>query len=111
MKSTNEVILRTPDLDAVKAFYNDVLGFPVVVDVEREVDAQRVVGFNTGGINLYFERGDGSTPVFEFEVADIEGAKAQLVAVGCSLIEENPAIPRCYMRDPFGLVFNLTSSL
>lgn len=110
MKSTNEVILLARDLDAAKVFYHDVLGFPIAVDMERPIDSQRVVGFNTGSFNLYFERGDDSTPVFEFEVADIAGAKEQLLAVGCSLVEENPAIPRCYMRDPFGLIFNLTES-
>ena len=110
MKSTNEVILQAHDLDAAKAFYRDVLGFPVVVDMERPRDSQRVVGFNTGSFNLYFERGNDSTPVFEFEVADIAAAKEHLLGAGCSLVEENPAIPRCYLRDPFGLVFNLTES-
>jgi len=23
------------------------------------------------------------------------------------IVEENPNIPRCYLRDPFGLTFNL----
>jgi hypothetical protein len=23
------------------------------------------------------------------------------------IVEENPNIPRCYLRDPFGLMFNL----
>jgi hypothetical protein len=26
----------------------------------------------------------------------------------CTLVEENPGIPRCYMSDRFGLIFNLT---
>jgi hypothetical protein len=26
------------------------------------------------------------------------------------LVEEDPSIPRCYLRDPFGLVFNLGRS-
>jgi hypothetical protein len=26
------------------------------------------------------------------------------------VIEEDPSVPRCYLRDPFGLVFNLVRS-
>jgi len=40
-------------------------------------------------------------------VPDIKTAKQQLVAAGCTVIEENPTVPRCYIRDPFGLVFNI----
>jgi hypothetical protein len=27
--------------------------------------------------------------------------------VRCSVQEENDSIPRCYIRDPFGVVFNI----
>jgi hypothetical protein len=30
-----------------------------------------------------------------------------LLAAGCSLVEEDPVVPRCYIRDPHGLVFNI----
>jgi catechol 2,3-dioxygenase-like lactoylglutathione lyase family enzyme len=102
MKSTSDVMLRITDFGDAKAFYHGVLGFPIVVDSER------VIGFDTGSIVLYFERGDANGSVFEFEVDDVNEAKTRLLAQGCSLIEENPAIPRCYMSDRFGLIFNLT---
>jgi catechol 2,3-dioxygenase-like lactoylglutathione lyase family enzyme len=102
MTSTTEVMLRTADLEDARAFYSGALGFPIVMD------SQRVIGFNTGGFNLYFEHGEPNGSVFEFEVDDVEDAKRRLLAQGCSLVEENPAIPRCYLRDRFGLVFNLT---
>jgi hypothetical protein len=37
----------------------------------------------------------------------VQAAKARLIASGCMLVEEDPAVPRCYLRDPFGVVFNL----
>jgi catechol 2,3-dioxygenase-like lactoylglutathione lyase family enzyme len=104
MKSTPDVMLRTHDLDAAKAFYHGVLGFPVIADSEK------LVGFDTGSITLYFEPGDSNGSVFEFAVNDVEEAKTRLVAHGCALVEENPNIPRCYLRDRFGLLFNLTPS-
>ena len=45
--------------------------------------------------------------VFEFLVPDIEAAKRQLMAAGCTVIEENTKIPRCYIRDPCGMIFNV----
>jgi hypothetical protein len=37
----------------------------------------------------------------------MQAAKSRLLAAGCTVVEENPAIPRCYIQDPFGLVFNI----
>jgi len=43
-------------------------------------------------------------------VLDIHAAKRRLIDAGCTIQEENPDIPRCYIRDPFGLVFNLAQA-
>jgi len=102
MISTRDVIFRTANLDDAKAFYNGVLGFPVVASPDR------VVGFDTGSITMYFESGDDNGAVFEYEVDDINATKTKLLAQGCTLVEENPAIPRCYLRDRFGVIFNLS---
>jgi hypothetical protein len=40
-------------------------------------------------------------------VSDAQDTKGRLLAAGCKIVEENPAVPRCYIRDPFGLVFNI----
>ncbi len=104
MKSTTDVMLRTADLAAAKQYYHGELGFPIVADTER------LAGFDLGGFVLYFEPGGPNGDVFEFEVDDVESAKAQLLALGCTLVEEDPALPRCYLRDRFGLTFNLTTT-
>lgn len=104
MKTTNEVIFRAHDLLAVKEHYAGRLGLPIILEKDS------MVGFNSGALNLYFERGDPSGPVFEFTAADVQCAKEELISAGCDLVEENPTVPRVYLRDPFGLVFNVTES-
>jgi catechol 2,3-dioxygenase-like lactoylglutathione lyase family enzyme len=55
----------------------------------------------------YVEKGPAFGPVFEFYVADLEAAKTKLLAAGCRIEQEDPSVPRCYVRDPYGLIFNL----
>ena len=100
-KASRDIILRTENWSEAVDFYGKVLGFPMT---ER---TKTIVGFETGAFCLYVERGKEHGPVFDFLVPDIQDAKRQLVAAGCTIIEENPAVPRCYIRDPFGLVFNI----
>jgi predicted enzyme related to lactoylglutathione lyase len=45
--------------------------------------------------------------VFEFLVPDVAAAKRQLLAAGCQVVEEDEQLPRLYMRDPYGLTFNV----
>lgn len=104
MKSTSDVMLRIPSLEDAKQYYHGLLGFPIVTDTER------VVGFDTGSIILYFECGKANGSVFEFEVDDLAEAKKNLLGNGCVLLEENPSLPRCYLRDRFGLLFNITQT-
>lgn len=58
-------------------------------------------------INLYIHQGPISGPVLEVFVPSVEEARDRLVAKGCTVVREEPDVPRCYVRDPFGLVYNL----
>jgi len=101
LKSSRDVIIRTREWAQAVRFYESVLGFPVTSRTEA------MVGFETGAFRLYVEAGPPHGPMFDFLVADVGAAKARLVAAGCALLEEDATLPRCYLRDPFGLVFNL----
>jgi predicted enzyme related to lactoylglutathione lyase len=103
-KASRDIIVRTENWSKALNFYEKVLGFPIT---ER---AKTIVGFETGAFCLYVERGKEHGPVFDFLVPDIQDAKRKLVAAGCTIIEENPAVPRCYIKDPYGLVFNVEQS-
>jgi catechol 2,3-dioxygenase-like lactoylglutathione lyase family enzyme len=100
-ESTREVILRTEQWPEAIKFYGSVLGLQVAYE------ADTMVGFETGAFRLYVEQGKPHAPVFEFLVGDVQAEKQRLIAAGCVVVEEDPAVPRCYLRDPFGLVFNL----
>ncbi len=101
MKTSRDIIIQADDLAAATRFYSTVLRLPVTHQDEH------LVGFETGSFCLYVEAGASVGPVFEFRVADLQATKQALLAAGCQVVEEDPALPRCYLRDPFGLVFNL----
>jgi catechol 2,3-dioxygenase-like lactoylglutathione lyase family enzyme len=100
-KASRDIIVRTEKWLEALEFYGSVLGLPITHRSET------IVGFETGSFCLYVEQGKAHGPVFDFLVPNIQAAKQQLVAAGCTILEENPAVPRCYIRDPFGLVFNI----
>jgi predicted enzyme related to lactoylglutathione lyase len=100
-KSSRAVIIRTEKWSEAIQFYRSVLGLPVTYE-----DAT-LVGFETGSFRLYVEKGKEHGPVFEFLVADVQAAKKQLLKAGCTIVEEDPAVPRVYIKDPYGLVFNI----
>ena len=101
VKSSRDVIVRTPDWDAALLFYEKTLGFPIIHRSDT------IVGFETGEFVLYVEIGEPHGPVFDFLTPDVPGARKSLIDAGCSLIEEDASLPRCYLKDPFGVVFNL----
>jgi|HubBroStandDraft_1064217.scaffolds.fasta_scaffold04522_15 predicted enzyme related to lactoylglutathione lyase len=100
-RSTRDVIVRTGALAQAVEFYTSVLGFRI------SSRAANIVGFETGSFCLYVESGKEHSPVFDLLVPDVPAAKSRLLAAGCVLIEEDPALPRCYIRDPYGFTFNV----
>jgi len=90
----------------IARFEGPVLGLPLVYRGEHG----RLIGFETGSFCLYVEQGSEHGPVFEFLVPDVAAARSRLLAAGCTVLEENASVPRCYIRDPFGLVFNVGQS-
>jgi predicted enzyme related to lactoylglutathione lyase len=100
-RSGRDLIIRTEAFVEAVSFYTSVLQLPV------SYRSQNLIGFETGSFCLYVERGPDHGAVFEFLVEDVEAAKSRLLAAGCVLVEENPDMPRCYIRDPSGLTFNV----
>jgi catechol 2,3-dioxygenase-like lactoylglutathione lyase family enzyme len=103
-RASPDVIIRTGQYEEAVRFYESVLGLAVV---HRSAT---LVGFDTGAFRLYVEPGPRHGPVFEFRVPDLEGAKRSLLSAGCAIVEEDASVPRCYIRDPHGLVFNIEQS-
>lgn len=100
-ESTRDILIQTDRPGEAKAFYTEVLGFTLFEDNPK------MRGFETGAFRLFIDPGAPLGPVLELVVDDIEAEKARLLDVGCSIEREDAAVPRCYIRDPFGLIFNL----
>ena len=47
--------------------------------------------------------------MLEVTVSHVDAAKQRLLAAGCRVLKDEPQVPRCYVQDPFGLIYNLRS--
>jgi catechol 2,3-dioxygenase-like lactoylglutathione lyase family enzyme len=103
-KASRDVIIRTTDLEKTTRFYAEVLHLPVI---DRSASMNCV---DAGAFRLYIEQGPGHGPVFDFLVPNFEDARQALVKAGCVVVEDNPAVPRCYLADPYGMVFNIAQA-
>jgi predicted enzyme related to lactoylglutathione lyase len=97
-----DILIQAPDPEAAARFYVEVLGFAVTGTTPE------MISLHGAHINLFIEKGPRLGPVLEVNVGDVEAAKARLVKAGCTIVKDEPQFPRCYVQDPFGLVYNLT---
>ena len=107
--------VATADLDAVRAFYGDVLGLDLLMDLEFFVtygsdDTMRVqIGAGTQG-------GSGTpVPDISIEVDDLDDALERLEAAGVPIeygpVEEAWGVRRFFVRDPAGKLINILEHL
>ena len=97
-----DILIQAPDPEQAAAFYVDQLGF-TVTDTDPNM-----ISLHGEHINLFIERGPELGPVLEVTVDSVEEAKRRLVKNGCEIVKDEPNFPRCYVKDPFGLIYNLT---
>lgn len=95
------VCLETPHHKEAVAFYTNVLGLNVVADRNTSVE------LDAYPIRLFIDKGEEARLVFEFLVPDVESAREELLKAGCSVVKWEGRGKYCYLKDPFGLVFNL----
>lgn len=98
-----DILIQAQDPKKAALFYVNHLGFKVT---DEKPDLTSLHGEH---INLFIERGSPLGPVLEVTVDSVEEAKLRLVKNGCQIIKDEPDFPRCYIRDPFGLIYNLTT--
>jgi len=97
-----DILIQAPDPQAAAEFYVKQHGFSINRQDDRWID---LLGDH---INLFIEKGPALGPVLEVTMDDVEDAKRRLVASGCVIVKDEPDFPRCYIRDPYGLIYNLT---
>jgi hypothetical protein len=99
----SDILIQAEDPKSAASFYVDHLGFEITDEKPH------MIGLHGKHINLFIERGPALGPVLEVTVPNVEEAKRTLVNAGCEIVKDEPAFPRCYVKDPFGLIYNLTS--
>lgn len=97
-----DILIQAVDPKAAAAFYTGEPGFAI------DEDTPHMIALRGNHISLFIERGPALGPVLEVTVDDVEAAKARLLKRGCVIVKDEPEFPRCYIKDPFGLIYNLT---
>ena len=96
-----DILIQAEDPQQAAAWYVDHIGFEITGDTPE------MVSLHGAHIIMFIERGPALGPVFEVSVGDVEEAKIRLVKNGCRIVKDEPEFPRCYVQDPFGLIYNL----
>ena len=98
-----DILIQAEDPMEAANFYVKELGFEIT---DKKSNMIRLHGKN---INFFIERGPAlGGPAFEVTVKSVNEAKATLQKKGCQIVKDEPHFPRCYVKDPNGLIYNLT---
>jgi hypothetical protein len=97
----SDILIQAQDPKDAALFYVKQLGFEITGETPT------MINLHGAHINLFIERGPALGPVLEVTVDSVDEAKARLVKNGCEIVKDEPDFPRCYVKDPFGLIYNL----
>ena len=97
-----DILIQAKDPMKAANFYVKELGFEITDKNPK------MVGLHGPHINLFIEPGPVLGPVLEVTVKSVKEAKARLKKKGCRVVKDEPDFPRCYVKDPYGLIYNLT---
>ena len=101
-KMSPNVAVRTERFSEALRFYAEVLGFP-----NRSSDPA-LGDHDAEPLNLFvIEDDEIGGLVMELFVDDLEAAKEHLMANGCEVLRWRGKGQDCYIRDPFGVIFNI----
>ena len=96
------VAVRTDRFSEAVSFYSKVLGF-----ADRSKDPA-LGNHDADPLNLLvIEDHEVSGPVMELFVEDLEAAREELLSHGCEVIRWRGKGQDCYIKDPFGVIFNI----
>lgn len=102
IRMSPNVAVLTDDLPGAVSFYTEVLGFKrkTVEPGMVEIDADPFTIFVSEDHEL-------SGPIMELFVDDLEKARDELLAQECEVVRWRGKGQDCYIRDPYGVIFNL----
>jgi predicted enzyme related to lactoylglutathione lyase len=97
-----DILIQAPDPEKAAAFYVEQLEFEITAN------SPQMVSLEGKHVNLFIERGPLMGPVLEVTVDEVQKARERLLANGCEVIKDEPEFPRTYIKDPYGLIYNIT---
>jgi catechol 2,3-dioxygenase-like lactoylglutathione lyase family enzyme len=101
-KMSPNVAVRTERLSEAVEFYSKVLGF------ENRSDDPQLADLDANPLRMFvIEDQEIRGPVMELFVDDLEKARQILVANGCQVLRWRGKGQDCYVKDPFGVIFNI----
>ncbi|MBT3299525.1 MAG: hypothetical protein HN657_04540 [Candidatus Marinimicrobia bacterium] len=100
-RMSKNIALNSQNWEQSVAFYQSVMGLNIKKN-ETHVEVQN------GPITMFVQENPNMSPlVMEYYVDDLHTARAYLKSHGCKVIKWEGKGKDCYMKDPFGLTFNL----
>ena len=102
-KVSENIGFQVQNVEKAKLFYENVFGLK-----QPEQSFVNEVGFRTDHNNIFLIEGDKNLgPVMEVMVEDLEKAKLHLIENGCEIVRWEGRGKDCYVKDPFGMIFNV----
>lgn len=102
-RMSKNIGFQVEDVEKAKLFYETVIGLkePARSDVEE-------VEFRTNHNAIFLIPGSENLgPVMEIVVNNLQEAKQHLAENGCEIVRWEGKGKDCYVRDPFGMIFNV----
>ena len=101
-RKSNHAAVLARDLTAAKDYYETVMELELFDSTEQQLV------FKTGDSFFYvIHDPECFGTVLEFCVDDLDASRDRLVSKGCRVIKWEGKGKDCYLKDPFGMIFNL----
>lgn len=101
-KMSPNVAVRTDRFEEALEFYSNVFGF------NNRSDVPDLGDFDASPLRMFvIEDKELKGLIHELFVEDLEVAREELVKAGCKVLRWHGKGQDCYIRDPFGVIYNL----
>jgi len=101
-KMSPNIAVRTDKFQEAVDFYSRVFGF------ENRSNDPDLGDFDAHPLNMFVIKDlEMSGVVLELFVEDLEEARKELVKNGCEVVRWRGKGQDCYIRDPFGVIYNV----
>ncbi len=96
------IAIRTSQFSDAVNFYTKVIGF------DNRSEDPELADLDANPLNIFIiEDDEFRGPVLELFVDDLEAARQELVANGCKVLRWRGKGQDCYVKDPFGVIYNI----